>query len=271
MIIGISGHIGSGKDTIGRIIQYFTDDTVNKTIYPYVKFNEWVKIGFINDNFDWKIVKFADTLKDIICLLTGCTRAQLEDEDFKNSKLPDEWAFYGFGEITASLYSVVKIDYLSTQCNTILDNGIDINSKYICKPTYRELLQYIGTDLLRNQLHENVWVNGLFSKYKPKVCSGVTHCALAGKPEISCNLCPEYPNWIITDCRFENEAEAIKDKGGIIIRVNREDITGQNKLNPHTSETALDDYEFDYVIDNYDTITELILRVKEVLQIEKII
>ena len=61
----------------------------------------------------------------------------------------------------------------------------------------------------------------MFSKYKPNICSGVTHCALAGKFEISCNLCPEYPNWIITDCRFPNEAKAIKDRDGISIRVNR--------------------------------------------------
>ena len=30
------------------------------------------------------------------------------------------------------------------------------------------------------------------------------------------------PNWIITDVRFPNEAKAIKDKGGILIRVNRD-------------------------------------------------
>ena len=30
-----------------------------------------------------------------------------------------------------------------------------------------------------------------------------------------------YPNWIITDVRFPNEADAIKGRGGIIIRVNR--------------------------------------------------
>ena len=30
-----------------------------------------------------EIKKFADKLKDIVCLLIGCTREQLEDQEFK--------------------------------------------------------------------------------------------------------------------------------------------------------------------------------------------
>ena len=98
----------------------------------------------------------------------------------------------------------------------------------------------------------------------------------------------KYPNWIITDVRFPNELQAIKDRDGIIIRVNRsikipneitETAFGKNtsskivtiNFNEHSSETALDNTEFDYVIDNNSTIEELIKKVKEILIKEKII
>ena len=66
MIIGVSGHMNSGKDLVGLIIQHLTDS-------------------------NWKIKKFADKLKDIVCLLIGCTREQLEDRKFKETPLSSEW------------------------------------------------------------------------------------------------------------------------------------------------------------------------------------
>lgn len=262
MIIGISGKIGSGKDTVGNIIREL-DDIAYPAISTITKRN-------------WQIVKYADALKDIVCILTGCTKQQLEDIDFKNSKLPDEWIKYGKADGFFKYYKNGKeeIKMNNVQCSKErydLEYRTNWQTAYKAHPTYRELLQYLGTNLLRNQLHEDVWINALMSKYKPKICSGVTHCALAGKPEIPCNLCPEYPNWIITDVRFPNELKAIKDKDGISIRVNREDITGQNKLNPHNSETALDDYLFDYTIDNYGTIEQLKEKVKVILIKENIL
>jgi hypothetical protein len=225
MIIGISGHINSGKDTVGKIIQYLISN--KNTGYTQSERN-YIDYHKNNHTNDWQIYKFADSLKDIVCLLTGCTREQLEDQNFKTSKLPDEWIRYGYADGFIKKYigngDMGKPIMNFKECSKErYEQEVKVNwqTAYKIHLTYRELLQQLGTDLLRNQLHENVWVNSLMSKYKPKICSGVTHCALAGKPEISCNLCPEYPNWIITDCRFPNEAKAIKDRNGIIIRVNR--------------------------------------------------
>lgn len=98
----------------------------------------------------------------------------------------------------------------------------------------------------------------------------------------------KYPNWIITDTRFENEAQAIKDRDGIIIRVNRfpKTITingiervfdkGNQKhldlyYSGHESETVLDDYKFDYIIDNNSDIPSLIEKIKEILIDKQII
>ena len=289
-IIGISGHIGSGKDTVGTIIQYLIDKASKGYTHPdsFKDYSSWFKNGHTN-RCNWKIVKFANALKEIICILTGCTREQLEDENFKNNKLPDEWIRYGYAD---GFFKYYKNGKEETKMNNVqcdkeryeLEYRTNWETAYKVHPTYRELLQYIGTDLLRNQLHENIWVNALMNKYKPKVCSGTTHCALAGKPEISCNLCPEYPNWIITDVRFPNELKAVKNKGGISIKVNRgtSQSTGHllldnsdgtpNRFVPlHMSETALDDATFDYYVDNNGTIDDLIQQVKEILIKENII
>jgi len=82
-LIGISGKIGSGKDTVGNILQYIT------TSRTYGKsFLEWEKLlsekpdhgkwyaGYSN----WSIKKYADKLKEIVCLLISCTREQLRWE-----------------------------------------------------------------------------------------------------------------------------------------------------------------------------------------------
>ena len=91
----------------------------------------------------------------------------------------------------------------------------------------------------------------------------------------------QYPNWIISDTRFPNEVQAVKDRGGITIRITRPDfventLTGEKfpvkvHRQEHESETALDNYKFDYEIQNDGTIAELIDKVEVILKQEKII
>lgn len=87
----------------------------------------------------------------------------------------------------------------------------------------REALQYIGTDLFRNSF-PNIWVDTLLKDYK------------------------ETSNWIVTDVRFLNEAEAIKKLGGTLIRIERQQE--KDSASEHISETELDNYVFDYTINN---------------------
>jgi len=258
-IIGISGKIGSGKDTAGLIIQYLTDEYAKR---DGLIFQQWmeeyinINVGYDVTASKWEIKKFADALKDIVCILTGCTREQLEDITFKNSKLGDEWT---------------KLDDHGNHITVGKRlNSIDTGDVM----TYRELLQYVGTDLFRNQLHSNTWVNALFSKYDNNF-HAVNFSVRQGIKN------PEYPSWIITDVRFPNEANGILDRNGIVIRINRKseiekwskfDIDGFHEYpKEHKSETALDDYTFDYVIDNNGTIDDLINNIKDILVARKTI
>jgi len=92
--------------------------------------------------------------------------------------------------------------------------------------TARDLLQKLGTDAIRDNLHEDAWVNALFSNYH------------------------QSDRWIITDMRFPNEYEAVKQFGGITVRLNR---PGVAPVNNHPSETGLDAYPFDYTYNNHDS------------------
>ena len=282
MIIGISGKIGSGKDTVGKIIQYII---TKKTKFPDLTFGEdnFIACGFSGDyntNIEiesgFKIKKFADKLKEIVALLLGLRRNELEEDKIKNMVLGPEWDRYVITrqyqtpENTAEY--LFKKYYFSTEeeaedfYNEIVDSNIKKESL-----TVRNLLQQIGTDAMRNVIHPNIWVNALMNEYNP------IDRRTMQDPDYS-NV--YYPDWIITDVRFVNEAEAIQYKGGVIIRVNRNRhmLTSEgNIMNPptllkdvdfgkHTSETALDNYNFDYVIDNNGTLDDLILKVDEILK-----
>ena len=242
-LIAISGKKTVGKNTIAKIINQLT-----------------------NNKYEEKC--FADKLKDIICLLIGCTREQLENESFKSKELGEEW-WYWYMKLDGG-YSPIILDYLTTTKKELKNyEGLEL-----IKPTPRFLLQFIGTNLFRDQLHPEIWVNALMSEYK---------LYKETKPFVNLTLKDEeYPSWCITDMRFPNEMEAVKKRGGITIRVNRPcDICGGSgyhkmscpvsKSGEHLSETSLDKSEFDYVIDNSGSIEELMEKVRKILVTEKII
>lgn len=222
MIIGINGYSGSGKDTIGTIIQYLTSEAY-KEGRSYERYLERstnpVAFGMIY-NHSWEIKKWAGKMKQIASILTNIPISKFEDQEFKKNNLPPEWNYdvHGQGE------------------------WIELEM------TVREFLQRLGTDAMRHGLHTNTWVNALMSEY---VMDTEHFNDIANGREVG----DGYPKWIITDTRFPNEAQAIKDKGGILIRVNR---NGIKPINNHPSEVALDNYTFDYTIENNGTIDELI-------------
>ena len=59
---------------------------------------------------------------------------------------------------------------------------------------------------------------------------------------------------IISDLRFRNEAEAIQNKGGILVKMIRSNLTKGNDA----AEIELDSWDaWDYILDNNGTLSEL--------------
>lgn len=102
----------------------------------------------------------------------------------------------------------------------------------------REFLQKVGTELFRIELKKampglkltySVWPQIFFNSYKANP-----------KP------------YIISDVRFLDEARCIKDLGGIIVKVKRDNfVLSENKSETqHASELELERIESDLIIDN---------------------
>ena len=279
MIIGISGKIGSGKDTIGQIIQYLTAQKEHKGAID-LSFRDFKDYAFYNG--DWEIKKFAYKLKQITALLLGVTVERLEDREFKEKELGEEWTVYynsnAFGKLFSSREEL--LDYYKNNFIWLHDTskGIVVESEVL---TPRKILQLLGTEAGREIIHPNIWVNALFSEYNLDDGKVIEPISEENKAKYPIGFAPikqqyfrepRYPNWIITDMRFPNELEAVKKRGGITIRVNRiSDEAGQYEVKQHPSETALDNHKFDYVIDNSGSMSSLINKVKEICHEIKIL
>ncbi len=127
----------------------------------------------------------------------------------------------------------------------------------------RLALQLIGTDALRNHFNEGIWFMTVENRIRKNPKQHV----------------------VISDVRFPNEIEFIKNQGGIMIRVDRgptpvwfETALMANKgnslareamtktySNAHFSEWAWVGSKFDYVINNDGTLESLDVRVKEIV------
>ena len=275
MLIGISGRIGSGKDTVGKIIQYllYMSEEVKGRYYPYDVFIAELETVNFHGSVNYEIKKFADKLKDFVCMLIGCTREQLEDQDFKNKELPEEWnTFYISNPKLGKLYYPFSSEREANDfaLEEVTPKGIFWRIEEQ-KTTPRLLLQIIGTECIRDKVHPNAWVNALFADYKYEIHRSEVPTRAAGFIDQHV-----YPNWIITDMRFPNEMEAVKSKGGITIRVNRPydslnqdslfSLQKQQETNNHPSETSLDSATFDFVISNDKDIEHLINEVRKILE-----
>lgn len=283
-LIGISGKIGAGKDTVGKIIQGLSVGE-DKFVDGIVGFLEYYNdIDESITPLPYQIKKFAFKLKLIASILTGFPVKDFESQDFKNSYLGKIWD-KGFNK-TENLtkyeleqnHNLTPEEAIQQGWEKVHENSYSLVTLMERPLTVREFLQKLGTEAMRNQIHPNVWVNALFADYIADTgfqyqVKKVGESIVTGEQQLKVVSEPKpydfgYPNWIITDVRFPNEAQAILDRGGIVIRVNRpkawhnSDIVRRDLQTEHPSETALDNWKFNYVIDNSSDIPHLIEEVK---------
>jgi len=236
MIIGLSGRKQSGKSTAGNFIysMYIAQLNISEKVYLSDTGNIIISDLFGDKNYEGIFYP---------CLYKESTDIILN----KAYSILDKYIkIYNFADILKKNICINILGLSYDQCygsdeeknaltNLLVDN----------KPaSAREIMQYIGTDIFR-KIKSDVWVESTIKQiYKDN-------------PEIA----------IITDCRFPNEIEAIKNVGGKIIRLNRDPFNSD-----HLSESVLDqsNYDwsnFDYVISNKDyTLFEQIGKLKAVIE-----
>jgi dephospho-CoA kinase len=106
--------------------------------------------------------------------------------------------------------------------------------------TVREFLQRYGTEAHRDVFGYDFWIDQALMPYDDHVLENV----------------------VVTDVRFENEIEAVKKRGGYMMKVVRPETGGDS----HISERLFPNSMFDFVIHNDRTIQELYDRLDEVMQ-----
>lgn len=223
-IVGIKGFKGSGKDTVASMISYILHDGIMKANY-----DTWLlyhKNGFVEN--DEIIIHFADKLKDDISEFCGIDRKLLDKQEIKENY------YYNFktGIVSTNIKdadyvinNALEFDNLSTLL--LLNNNVSIK--------IRALLQYYGTNVIRNHFWYNAFVHYTINK--------------------AFDIRNKLGQCIIADARFDNECNVIKVCGGKIIKVDRK-VNNDN----HESEQIkiCDD---DYVIDNTGTLVGLFYKV----------
>lgn len=209
MILGVTGLIGSGKDTIA---------------------------DYLVTEYGFKRLSFAASLKDAVAAVFNWDREMLEGTTKQSRKWREQvdpwWA------------ERLQMPHL----------------------TPRWVLQYWGTDVFRNHFHTDIWVASVENKLRQS------------KDDI-----------VITDCRFANEVNAIKNAGGTTCRVFRGDnpdwyeaaidynkgpngnagwSLGKAKLDRekvHASEYSSVGLKYDHYIQNDGTIVELHAQINQLL------
>lgn len=224
-IVGIKGFKGSGKDTVASMISYILHDGIMKATY-----DTWLlyhKNDFIEN--DEIIIHFADKLKDDIAGFCNIERKLLDKQEIKENY------YYNFktGIVSTNIKDVdyvinnaLKFDNLSTLL--LLNTNVSIK--------IRTLLQYYGTNVIRNHFWHNAFVHYTINK--------------------AFDIRNKLGQCIIADARFDNECNVIKVCGGKIIRVDRRVNNDDN----HESE-QIKIFQDDYVIDNTGTLVGLFYKV----------
>lgn len=101
----------------------------------------------------------------------------------------------------------------------------------------RELLQTLGTEWGRESVHQEIWVRRAMSRAAAILGAG-GHVA-------------------ITDCRFANEAEAIRQAGGSVWQVRRQAAGLAGQTGQHASEAGVPEHLIDLRIENNGTLYDL--------------
>lgn len=246
LFIGINGFAGSGKDTVAKMLKIIlgsghTDMQSCYNLYKSIFTNPTKSVTFDYTGPQWEYFKnypvmciaYADQLKNICSTLYG---------------IPVE-RFY-MNKSTAWICVNNNFEYTEIKPD---DTHIITSSEFYCNTQHylqetekywmslREILVYVGTYVLQENINRNIFVNIVRNKIKEEEI-------------VNKNL--KYV--IITDNRFEHELEFIRENNGITIQVVRDSVEQLDNIAEHN----LDEEDgYDYIIENNKGYDELFSQV----------
>ncbi len=216
-IIGIHGEMGAGKDTLA-------DNFIAQMRGLYVK------------------RRFAAGVREAAEILTGIPAARMYSDEEKAIQIASrQFASQEFDEVVRQMLAKVAPSFEATEdwrsavpeFASVLCDAVPQHERFDqrVKPiTVGRLLQLLGTECFRRCVGASVWVDYLFA-------------SVGGGGAV-----------VIPDTRFENEAEAIRARGGVVVRVARPSAARMDgRSGAHPSEARLPPHLVDMVVVNDST------------------
>ena len=193
-IICFSGTRGDGKDSGAEVLVH--------------------RYGFTR-------VSLADPLRELCSKVFNLDYALFSDNDKKDKPLEYKVTL-DYSHID-KIRSIIENDWGFPVNDEVREEMEEYYGNEFSSP--REILQNIGTQLIRNALREDIWIVLAFSKMR----------TIGEKI-------------IITDCRFPNERKAFKKAGATLCLIKREAASATEN---HISELSLgDEDDYDVIFNN---------------------
>lgn len=204
MIIGVGGSLGSGKSIL------FEQCLINR---------------------GYREIELASPMKEFLADWYKQDKEVFYRRDLKESR---NFRFIVDSSLIDTISEIVYSDSQYLQKITPFDDRLTVSSP-------RELLQLLGTDILRER-DQNIH---LFWSFKG--------LPITGKEK-----------YYVQALRFPNEVDFIKNHNGITLYINRE-----NNLHSagrgHKSESSVLSDEFDYVIENNGSLKDFFIKVQKII------
>lgn len=262
-LIGVSGQLGSGKDTVAEHLieeHGFTRvalaDPIKRFGYHVFLFNEkqlWGPSGFRN-SIDSRYETSASFAWD---------SALGRLEAFGRTYCTDVLGTDDRDQVEAAYKELVHwFFWLRTT------HGESLSP--------RVMLQTLGTEWGRERISSDIWM-----KYTLRTAKSLLHldgstraweyCPLKGISPASGGVDTGVNGVVISDVRFENEFRAIRSAGGAVIRVIRPDTDEEAAtvgIAGHASEAQNFSFDnFDFIINNDKSLRELYENVDQYMEI----
>lgn len=253
LYIGLSGYAGSGKDTVAKILAAMLDTNFNTCEEFEQYYNNLYKVTagqsatFNNENVNGlngqKVlcIAYADQLKYVCASIFG-----IPVERFYMNK--------------SSAWICINKDFTYTEIRPAQDNIITAEEYAYNLSTYkhsstsyymslREILVYVGTYVLQEDINKRIFVNIVKNKINETIIKN-----------------PSLKYVIITDNRFSHEIDFMHENNGILISIQRDSVTQLSNVAEHDLD---DENSYDYVINNNGTYSDLIETIWDMVHMHK--
>lgn len=253
LFIGLNGFAGSGKDTVAKMIKTILLKNWEsleecKNYYKSIYTNPTISATFNinNENLQTPVmcIAYADQLKDICANIFG-----LPVERFYMNK-SNAWICindqFQYTEIMPNEQYIITAEdyYCNNSYYSSINNGLTSNNKTKYWMSLREILVYVGTYVLQQDINKEIFINIVRNKINQTKAAN-----------------NKLKYIIVTDNRFSHEVDFIRENNGIMLTIIRNGIEQLNNIAEHDLD---DETNYDYIIENnngYDELFEIVWNI----------